>query len=117
MKPYKISVVTKKAKSKKDDTIHHLVYSDQLESLATTVYGTLKQFDIYGGTDDELYEIGNMQPGILDDEDRETLEGDCKIRSECFIDDVHVLLIDLISKGELPAGQYHVRVRKADHVS
>jgi len=115
--PYKITVVTKKAKSKKDDLMHHLVYSDQLESLATTVYSTLKQFEIYGGNDEELYEIGNMQPGTLAGEDYETLEGDCKIRSECFIDDVHVLLIDLISKGELPAGQYHVRVRKPHHAS
>jgi hypothetical protein len=110
--PYKIMVITKKAASKKDESLHHLVYSDQLETLATKVYGTLKPFDIYGGTADELYDIGMLQAGMLEGEDLVTLEGDCKTRSECYIDDIHVFIIDMISKGELPAGRYHVRVRK-----
>lgn len=105
--------MTKKANSKKDDTLHHLVYSDQLEILATKVYGTFKPFEIYGGSDEVLYEIGNLQASSLVGEDWDTLEGDCKKQAECYIDDVHVLIIDMISKGELPAGQYHVRVRKS----
>lgn len=108
---YRISIVTKSGKSK-DDPKNHLVYSDQLESLANMVYGNLKQFEIYGSRADDLHDFGNLSSGLLNDDEEKTLEQDVKLLSECYIGDVPILLIDLISRGELPAGRYHVRIRE-----
>lgn len=108
---YRISLITKPGKGK-DEPKNHLVYSDQLESLANMVYGTLKQFEIYGGHADDLHDFGVLTPGLLNDEEEQTLEHDVKLLSECYIGDVPVLIVDMISRGELPAGRYHVRIRE-----
>jgi hypothetical protein len=110
---YRIALITKPGK-RKDEPKNHLVYSDQLESLANMVYGSLKQFEIYGGHADELHDFGNLERGLLNDEEEQTLEHDCKLLSECYISDVPVLIVDMISRGELPAGRYHVRIRQTE---
>jgi hypothetical protein len=107
---YRIFVSTTKSKTRGiADT--HLVYTDHLEELAQKVYGTYKSFDVYGGKQDSIHEIGSLGPGPLDPGEQTIVEIDCKKEAACFIEDVCALIHDLINRRELPSGYYRVRVR------